>query len=193
LTSAGYYFKFAERYYGSTLASALGLNGSLDEIRFYTSALNFSDVGILNSTGRTSSSSILSSNMMAYYPMGENSGDYVHNNLSSSYTFSIYGAVWYPSFDESSFGSGSTSTGTPYFPSDPPPFSVVLMSIRSGASLGEVALAWNPDVYPILKSKLRELFSGNKLADLPSLIFDSFFLLIKYIFRQPASLVAGGY
>ena len=51
---------------------------------------------------------------------------------------------------------------------------------------------YNPSVYPLLIEAFKKVFYFDNISDLPSNIMDFLFLLVKFIFRQPASLVDVG-
>jgi hypothetical protein len=70
--------------------------------------------------------------------------------------------------------------------------SEVVESAFSGAGLTEVLRSWNPEVYVLLDRALSGLFVSPSLEVLPFRLWDIFLLLIKYVFRSPASLVPEG-
>jgi len=67
------------------------------------------------------------------------------------------------------------------------PISYVWDVFVAGGSPGAVLEAYNPSVYPKLEAKLKALWNG---ADYD--IWGIFKLFVKYLFREPATLVAGG-
>lgn len=63
--------------------------------------------------------------------------------------------------------------------------------VFSGGSLKKALRNWNPSVYDQLIATLKKLFSSNSLLEFFRLLIQFIILLIKYIFKQPATLVAG--
>lgn len=65
-----------------------------------------------------------------------------------------------------------------------------LEELRGGSSVKVALYKWNPPVYIELADKLPQLFQSKSLDSTASLFGDVIVLFFKYIFRQPASLVA---
>jgi len=70
------------------------------------------------------------------------------------------------------------------------PISEVIETIKGGASLIQVLEAYNPQLYPLVISSWKSLVSCN-IEFFPDYFFNFCSVLVKYIFRQPASLVPG--
>ena len=86
-------------------------------------------------------------------------------------------------FFDDSLGGGSS-------PPDPEINNQTFLGVfKGGGSPSELASAWNPSVYPLLKVSFSSIFEPNTFKELPSKIWDFVFLFIKFVFRQQASLV----
>lgn len=85
-----------------------------------------------------------------------------------------------------------SNPGSPAIFDEIPPLSDFTDVLTSGASVGVVAEAWNPYIYPSLSDTFKSILSANSVEGLINDIFKVLPLLFKYIFRQPATLVAGG-
>ncbi|MEO5350535.1 MAG: hypothetical protein H7836_12945 [Magnetococcus sp. YQC-3] len=68
-------------------------------------------------------------------------------------------------------------------------FSEIKEVFVSGGSFEEILLAWNPEVYPVLKSSTISLFKGDSDNTFFTQLLEVIKYFIKYIFREPASLV----
>lgn len=64
--------------------------------------------------------------------------------------------------------------------------------ITEGASLKKILRAWSPTSYDCMTEQWRALWVGGDLNNLAERLWKFFTCLIKWIFRQPASLVPGG-
>lgn len=64
--------------------------------------------------------------------------------------------------------------------------------ITSGSTFAEVAVAWNPSVYPLLVDTITGLFSESDFSVFPQKFVDLFKYTLMYVFREPASLVSYG-
>lgn len=65
-------------------------------------------------------------------------------------------------------------------------------NVTTGRTFGDLFEGWNPSVYPQLLEAFRALFSGTDLNTFFSDLYNVATLLIKYILKEPASLVSSG-
>jgi len=54
-----------------------------------------------------------------------------------------------------------------------------------GGDLGQTLSSWNPDVYPLLVAKVKDLFAGGDLNNFFNDLFDVIVLFVEYILRSP--------
>jgi hypothetical protein len=73
-----------------------------------------------------------------------------------------------------------------------PPLEELWDEVRSGGSLGGVLSTWNPSAAHCVETRFMVLLKGETIHELPNNIWQFLVCLIKYIFREPASLVAVG-
>lgn len=73
-----------------------------------------------------------------------------------------------------------------------PPIKQVYEVFIGGGSFKSVAETYNPEIYPLISDKFNELISKENFEDFSENLWDLFVLFLKYLFRQPASLVSEG-
>jgi hypothetical protein len=89
-------------------------------------------------------------------------------------------------------GGGSNGGTNPPQDGVIPPLSDFYHLVTGGGSLPEIMRVWNPSVYDNLGDTLKSLVSGTNLKTFGNDLFNTIRLLLQYLFRQPASLIAEG-
>jgi hypothetical protein len=70
-----------------------------------------------------------------------------------------------------------------------PPLSEIVGQIKTGGSLSELVVLWNPSVLDQLLYETSVSYAGQDLTDWLNQLSKVTTLFFKYIFREPASLV----
>jgi hypothetical protein len=119
-------------------------------------------------------------------------------NLSKLYSVeakcidSICGKEWVTLGGEIITGYGSYSTSMSKYYKGSASLEELKNLIMGGGSFRDVIIAYNSDIYPQIIEKWSVMWSRENFNQFPSNTFNLFVLLIKYVFRQPASLVPSG-